>query len=83
MSFKVLIFCIQVLKSVADLSRSLTEENYKGLYDEKYLTLKSIGKGAFGFVKLAQRRSDKQEVSLSFMDEFVLLETFKSFLSSL
>ena len=50
------------MKGAADLSRSLTEENYKGQYDAKYLTLKSIGKGAFGFVKLAQRRSDSEEV---------------------
>ena len=57
-----------MMKGVADLSRSLTEENYKGRYDEKYLTLKSIGKGAFGFVKLAQRRSDKQEVGLDICD---------------
>ena len=57
------------MKGVADLNRSLTEENYKGKYDERYLTLKSIGKGAFGFVKLAQRRSDAQEVDdiLSFL----------------
>ena len=59
------------MKGVADLNRSLTEENYKGKYDERYLTLKSIGKGAFGFVKLAQRRSDALEV-YDFASSFLL-----------
>ena len=35
----------------------------RGRYDERYLTLHSIGKGAFGFVKLAKRRCDNKEVS--------------------
>lgn len=35
----------------------------RGRYDDRYLTLQSIGKGAFGFVKLAKRRSDNKEVS--------------------
>ena len=35
--------------------------NY-GPYREKYATLHSIGKGAFGFVKLALRRHDMKEV---------------------
>ena len=34
-----------------------------GPYDEAYVTLQSIGKGAFGFVKLARRRKDGREVS--------------------
>ena len=55
------------MKNAVDLSRSLTEENFKGRYDEKYLTLKSIGKGAFGFVKLAQRRTDNQEVRVELL----------------
>jgi len=31
-------------------------------YDKNYDTLNSIGKGAFGFVKLAVRKSDKEQV---------------------
>ena len=31
-------------------------------YDTAYDTLRSIGKGAFGFVKLARRRADNTEV---------------------
>ena len=34
-----------------------------GPYAEAYVTLQSIGKGAFGFVKLAKRRKDGREVS--------------------
>lgn len=34
----------------------------RGLFDIKYQTLTSIGKGAFGFVKLAQRKIDEEEV---------------------
>ena len=33
-----------------------------GLYKEAYKTTLSVGKGAFGFVKLAQRRTDHKEV---------------------
>ena len=33
-----------------------------GPYAEAYVTLQSIGKGAFGFVKLAKRRTDGREV---------------------
>ena len=35
----------------------------RGEYSQKYDTLASIGKGAFGFVKLAQRKCDGLEVS--------------------
>ena len=35
-----------------------------GIYDEMYETLQSIGKGAFGFVKLAKRRSDDEHVRI-------------------
>lgn len=35
-----------------------------GEYSEKYVTMSSIGKGAFGFVKLATRRLDGEEVCL-------------------
>lgn len=34
----------------------------RGRYDERYITLQSIGKGAFGFVKVGQRRSDGVKV---------------------
>ena len=34
-----------------------------GQYEQQYDTLHSIGKGAFGFVKLARRRLDDKEVS--------------------
>ena len=37
----------------------------RGRYDERYATLQSIGKGAFGFVKLAKCRSDNKEVRLT------------------
>ena len=37
----------------------------RGRYDERYLTLQSIGKGAFGFVKVGQRRSDGVKVTFS------------------
>ena len=35
----------------------------RGRYDERYITLQSIGKGAFGFVKVGQRRSDGVKVA--------------------
>ena len=35
----------------------------RGRYDERYITLQSIGKGAFGFVKVGQRRSDGVKVN--------------------
>ena len=38
-----------------------------GDYERNYHTLKSIGKGAFGFVKLATRKADKQEVVVKFI----------------
>ena len=37
----------------------------RGRYDERYITLQSIGKGAFGFVKVGQRRSDGVKVTFS------------------
>ena len=36
-------------------------------YEENYTTHNCIGKGAFGFVKLATRKSDQQEVSQPLM----------------
>lgn len=35
----------------------------EGQFEEEYHPLRSIGKGAFGFVWLARRRIDGQEVS--------------------
>jgi serine/threonine protein kinase len=54
----------QLGQSISELS--LKDENSpgRGRYDERYLTLDSIGKGAFGFVKLAKRRSDNREVKM-------------------
>ena len=46
-------------------SLSLSSNNISpqgGPYSEAYVTLQSIGKGAFGFVKLAKRRKDGKEV---------------------
>ena len=34
----------------------------RGDYEKAYATLKSIGKGAFGFVKLAQKRETNEMV---------------------
>ncbi|XP_033726773.1 PAS domain-containing serine/threonine-protein kinase-like [Pecten maximus] len=39
----------------------------QGLYDIKYETLSSIGKGAFGFVKLACRRTDNKQAVVKFI----------------
>ena len=38
------------------------EEAEKGPYSEAYKTLDVLGKGAFGFVKLAERVDDKEQV---------------------
>ncbi|XP_048590414.1 PAS domain-containing serine/threonine-protein kinase isoform X2 [Nematostella vectensis] len=45
----------------------------RGEYDEKYLTLKSIGKGAFGFVQMARRRADMTEVVVKFIRKAKIL----------
>ncbi len=53
-----------------------TENDYLGgntEYDKHYETLQSIGKGAFGFVKLARRVVDDEEVS-----DVLLLTTLTS-----
>nr|XP_011431433.3 PAS domain-containing serine/threonine-protein kinase isoform X1 [Crassostrea gigas] len=39
----------------------------RGLFDIKYHTLNAIGKGAFGFVKLARRKIDEEEVVVKFI----------------
>ena len=46
----------------------------RGRYDERYITLQSIGKGAFGFVKVGQRRSDGVKVIFCFVAMFVFHE---------
>ncbi len=48
------------LRSSVDLEQSGAGEGY---FEENYRSLRSIGKGAFGFVWLAARRIDEQEVS--------------------
>lgn len=53
---------------VRDAQRhSETEEDCVsfGPYSTHYDTLNTIGRGAFGFVKLAERKSDKQQVHIS------------------
>ncbi|CAH1774481.1 unnamed protein product [Owenia fusiformis] len=39
----------------------------RGRYDQQYDTLMSIGKGAFGFVKLARRKRDSLDVVVKFI----------------
>lgn len=43
-----------------------------GPYRETYKTTLSVGKGAFGFVKLAQRRSDCKEVCIVYAHSNIL-----------
>jgi len=45
----------------------------RGRYDKRYITLQSIGKGAFGFVKVGQRRSDGVKVTFCFVAIVVML----------
>nr|XP_006812502.1 PREDICTED: PAS domain-containing serine/threonine-protein kinase-like [Saccoglossus kowalevskii] len=45
----------------------------RGIYDERYETLQSIGKGAFGFVKLAVRKSDQLTVVVKFIRKSKIL----------
>lgn len=44
----------------------------RGQYDERYITLQSIGKGAFGFVKVGQRRSDGVKVNFCFVATIII-----------
>ena len=37
-----------------------------GAYNDKFNTIKCIGKGAFGFVNLAERKCDNQQVKYNF-----------------
>ncbi|XP_043075192.1 PAS domain-containing serine/threonine-protein kinase isoform X2 [Puntigrus tetrazona] len=52
------------LRSSVDLEQSGACEGY---FEEDYRPLRSIGKGAFGFVWLAARRIDEQEVVVKFI----------------
>ncbi|XP_058607475.1 PAS domain-containing serine/threonine-protein kinase isoform X2 [Onychostoma macrolepis] len=52
------------LRSSVDLEQSGACEGY---FEEDYRPLRSIGKGAFGFVWLAARRIDAQEVVVKFI----------------
>lgn len=49
----------EALRSTLDLEQSRACD---GQFEEDYQTLKAMGKGAFGFVWKALRRSDEQEV---------------------
>lgn len=49
----------------------------RGRYDERYITLQSIGKGAFGFVKVGQRRSDGVKVTSNQKQVYVCIYFFK------
>ncbi|XP_060066134.1 PAS domain-containing serine/threonine-protein kinase-like [Ylistrum balloti] len=46
----------------------------RGLYEIKYETLSSIGKGAFGFVKLACRRTDNTQAVVKFIKKKKVLK---------
>lgn len=46
---------------------SIDDKSGHGQYDAKYFTQQALGKGAFGFVKLAQRKSDNLEVNIAWM----------------
>ncbi|KAL9963207.1 hypothetical protein ACROYT_G032385 [Oculina patagonica] len=66
--------------SIAELSHHLSEGSVQeepspgcGRYDERYITLQSIGKGAFGFVKVGQRRSDGLKVIVKFIRKAKIL----------
>uniref|UniRef100_A0A8C2K8H7 PAS domain-containing serine/threonine-protein kinase n=1 Tax=Cyprinus carpio TaxID=7962 RepID=A0A8C2K8H7_CYPCA len=56
--------CSDALRSSVDLEQSGACE---GQFEEEYHPLRSIGKGAFGFVWLARRRIDGQEVVVKFI----------------
>ncbi|XP_022092767.1 uncharacterized protein LOC110980418 isoform X2 [Acanthaster planci] len=46
----------------------------RGPYEEKYTTLQSIGKGAFGFVKMATRKQDGTLVIVKFIRKSKILK---------
>ncbi|XP_067309385.1 PAS domain-containing serine/threonine-protein kinase isoform X2 [Pseudorasbora parva] len=57
-------FCSDPLRSFVDLEQSGA---FEGHFEEDYRPLRSIGKGAFGFVWLASRRICGQEVVVKFI----------------
>uniref|UniRef100_A0A8D3C794 PAS domain-containing serine/threonine-protein kinase n=1 Tax=Scophthalmus maximus TaxID=52904 RepID=A0A8D3C794_SCOMX len=54
----------EALRSTMDLEQSRACD---GQFEEEYQPLKAVGKGAFGFVWKAERRSDGQEVVVKFI----------------
>ncbi|KAM3603762.1 uncharacterized protein V6R79_001706 [Siganus canaliculatus] len=56
----------EALRSTMDLEQSRACD---GQFEEEYLPLKAVGKGAFGFVWQAVRRSDGQEVVVKFISK--------------
>lgn len=69
------------VNSIAELPQYLNECSARetepspgrGRYDERYITLQSIGKGAFGFVKVGQRRCDGLKVIVKFIRKAKIL----------
>ncbi|XP_064652931.1 PAS domain-containing serine/threonine-protein kinase-like isoform X2 [Lineus longissimus] len=47
---------------------------FQGRFEEHYITSQSIGKGAFGFVKLARRKNDGKEVVVKFIRKVKVLK---------
>ncbi|XP_070774896.1 PAS domain-containing serine/threonine-protein kinase [Enoplosus armatus] len=56
----------EALRSTMDLEQSRACD---GQFEEEYQPLKAVGKGAFGFVWKAIRRSDEQEVVVKFISK--------------
>ena len=52
-----------MLKEIQDLK---VDDPGCGAYNDKFNTIKCIGKGAFGFVNLAERKCDNQQVKHNF-----------------
>ena len=40
------------------------EDPGRGLYNELFLNIRCVGKGAFGFVNLAERKTNKEQVCI-------------------
>lgn len=55
----------QIPATIKEDSVSIDDKSGHGQYDAKYFTQQALGKGAFGFVKLAQRKSDNLEVNIA------------------
>ncbi|KAI8499219.1 hypothetical protein Bbelb_229830 [Branchiostoma belcheri] len=61
----------KALTSTADVEH---ETAAAGHYDQRYRTHQCIGKGAFGFVKVAERRKDGEQVVVKFIRKAKVLE---------